>query len=88
MQCTPRNAQSELPVHDIPDGNERVDPFDHGSERFWPEENGVNILGTPLGTLAFVSFYLQGKGLKHLLLLRFIKDVASARFPREAELLL
>ena len=33
----------------------------------------------------FVSEYLRGKGLKHLLLLRFIKDVANAGFPREAE---
>jgi hypothetical protein len=48
----------------------------------------VNILGTPLGTPAFVSSYLQGKGLKHLLLLQFIRDVASAGFPREAELML
>ena len=38
--------------------------------------------------LVFVSSYLQGKGLKHLLLRRFIKDVASAGFPQEAELML
>ena len=88
MDLTPRNAQSELPVHDIPDGSERVDPFDHGNERVWVDENGVNILGTPLRTPAFVSSYLLGKGLKHLLLLRFIKDVASAGFPREAWLML
>jgi hypothetical protein len=88
MDLTPRNAHSELPEHDIPDGNERVDPFDRNSERVWVDENGVNILGTPLGTPAFVSSYLKGKGLKHLLLLRFIKDVASAGFPREAELML
>jgi hypothetical protein len=75
-------------VHDIPDGSERVDPFDPDIERFWAEENGVNILGTPMGTPAFVSSYLQGKGLKHLLLLQFIKDVASAGFPREAEIML
>ncbi len=37
----------ELPVHDIPDGNELVDPFDSDSERIWMEENGVNITGTP-----------------------------------------
>jgi hypothetical protein len=54
LQCIPRNAQSDLPVHDIPDGSEKADPFDPGSERFWAEENGVNIMGTPLGTLAFV----------------------------------
>jgi hypothetical protein len=59
----------ELPVHDIPDGSERVDPFALDSERVWAEENGINIMGTPLGTPAFVSSYLQGKGLKHLLLL-------------------
>ncbi len=65
-----------------------MDPFDPDSERFWAEENGVNMLGAPLGTPAFVSSYLRGKGLKHLLLLRFIKDMASAGFPREAELML
>ncbi len=38
----------------------------------------MNILGTPLGSPAFITFYLRGKGLKHLLLLQFIKDVALA----------
>ncbi len=84
----PRAAQSELPVHDIPDGRERVDPSYLDSERVWVDENGANILGTPLGTSAFVSSYLQGKGVKHLLLLRFVKDVASTEFPKEAELML
>jgi len=78
----------ELPVHDIPDESERVDSFDPDNERMWPDENGVNILGTPLGTPAFVFTYLQGKGLTHLLLLRFIKDVAPTGFPRKAELML
>ncbi len=78
LESTPRNTLSELPVHDIPDGSERVDPFDEESERVWAEENGVNILGTPLGSPAFISSYLRGKGLKHLLLLQFIKDVALA----------
>ena len=45
----------------------------------------MNILGTPLGSNSFVASYLWGKGLKHHLLLSFIKDVAAARFPREAE---
>ena len=48
----------------------------------------MNILGTPMGSPSFVSGYLRGKGLKHLLLLRFIKDVAEAGFPREAEQML
>ena len=30
-----------------------------------------------------MSDYLRGKGLKHLLLMRFIKDVVAAGFPRE-----
>ena len=88
LDLTPSNAQSELPVHDIPDGSERVDSFDPDNERVWLNENRVHILGTPLGTAAFVSSYLHGKGLKHFLLLRFIKDVASAGFPRKVELML
>jgi hypothetical protein len=88
LDDTPRNAQSELPAHAIPDGSERVDSFDPDSERVWEDENEVNILGTPLGTPAFVSSYPKGKGLKHLLLLRFIRDVASTGFPRETELVL
>jgi hypothetical protein len=88
LDLTPRNVQSELPVHDIPDISEEVDPFDLDIERIWLDENGVNNLGTPLGTPAFVSSYLQGKGLKHLLLLRFITNVVSAGFSREAELML
>ena len=64
-----------------------MDPLDRDSKRMWPDENGVNILSTPLGTPAFVSSYLQGKDLKHLFLLRFIRDVASAGFPKEAELM-
>jgi len=58
LDLTPRNAQSELPVHNIPDGSKRVDPFDPDNERVWVDENGLNILGTPLGTPAFVSSYL------------------------------
>ena len=72
----------------FPDGSELTDPFDKESDHFWTEVNGVNILGTPLGSSPFVGEYLRGKGLKHLLLLRFIKDVANAGFPREAEQML
>jgi len=49
------------------------------------EETGVNILGIPLASNSYVASYLRGKGLKHHLLLRFIKDVVAAGFPREAE---
>ena len=72
MESTLRNSFDEQLVHDIPDGSERVDPFDPDTERIWPEEDGVNILGTPLGSNLFVSSYLQGKGLKDRLLLQFI----------------
>ena len=42
-----------------------------------------------MGSDSFVAGYLRDKGLKHLLLLRFIKDdVASEGFPREAEQML
>ena len=78
----------EPPMHDIPDGSERVDPCDPVSERIWPDEDGVDIMGTPLGSSPFVSSYLQGKGLGHRLLLQFIQDVAEAGFPREAEQML
>jgi hypothetical protein len=85
LAVTPRNGLTELPVHDIPDGSELTDPFDKDNDEFWTEVNGVNILGTPLGSNTFVEEYLRGKGLKHLMLQRFIKDVANAGFPREAE---
>ena len=85
---TPRKTLTELPVHDIPDGSELIDPFDPESDRILTEDNMVNILGTPLGSSSFVSDYLRGKELKHLLLLRFIKDVAAAGFPWEAEQML
>jgi len=82
---TPRNTLTELPVQDISDGSNMVDPFDPDTERIWMEKNGVNILGTPLGSNSFVTSYLRGMKLKHHLLLRFIKDVAAAGFPKEAE---
>ena len=77
--------QTELPVHGIPYESDLVDRFDSDSERIWREENGVNIVGTLVGSDSFVASYLQEKGLKHHLLFRFIKDVAAAGFPREAE---
>jgi hypothetical protein len=37
-----------------------------------------------MGTPEFIDSYLDGKGHKHKQLLNFIRDVASASFPREA----
>jgi len=88
LDPTPRKAQTELPVHAILYGSELVDPFDPGNDGIWLKENGVNIMGTPLGSNSFVTSYLQGKWLNHDLLLRFIKNVAVARFPREAKQML
>ena len=33
LDLTPRNNLTELPVHDIPDGSELMDPFDSDNER-------------------------------------------------------
>jgi hypothetical protein len=86
MDSTPRNSLTDLPVHDdMSDGSDRVKPFDMDNERIWPNEDGVNIVGTPLGSSLCVSSYLQGKGLKHRLLLQCIQDVAVSGFPRKTE---
>jgi hypothetical protein len=58
LAVTLRNVLTELPVHDTRDGSELTDPFDKDSDRFWTEVNGVNILGTPLGSSPFVAEYL------------------------------
>jgi hypothetical protein len=62
LDMTPRNNRTEHPVHDIPDVSELVDPFDPDSERIWREENGVNILGAPLGPNSLCSLLSLGKG--------------------------
>jgi len=55
LDSAPRNSLAELPVHDIPDGSERVDPFDPNNEKIWPDEDEVNILGTTLLGPNFLS---------------------------------
>ncbi len=73
-----------LSLHDIPDGRlpEHVELegafyAPHQGPQ-WPDADGVNILGTPLGSPAFVEQYLQGKLEKHKTLLNFIENVAKA----------
>ncbi len=85
LDSSPRNDLSKLPVHDIPDGSDRVDLFDQESERIWADDDRIYILGTPLDSEKLISAYLKGKERKHRLLMDFIKDVAAASFPREAE---
>jgi hypothetical protein len=40
--------------------------------RIWPANDGVNVLGTPLGSPELIESYLFGKGIKHKQLLSFI----------------
>jgi hypothetical protein len=47
-------------------------------------DDGINILGTRLGSPVFIESYLFGKGIKHMVLLNFIQEVPAAGFPREA----
>jgi hypothetical protein len=81
---TPRNPTAALPIHDILDGDFLTDPSDVLSTRLWVDEDGINILATPLGSSDFIESYLFGKGIKHRQLLTFIQEVAEAGFPREA----
>ena len=50
--------------------------------RIWPTTDGINVLGTPRGSLEFIESYLFGKGVKHRQLLSFIQNVAATGFPR------
>ncbi len=60
-----RNMSTSLPVHDIPDGSHKTNYYDPDSLRLWPDNDGVNLLGTPLGSPAFIKNYMTGKGHKH-----------------------
>ena len=84
LESTPRDPSLTLHVHCIPDGSTLRDDSDSVTYRQWPDDNGINILGTPLGSPAFIESYTCGKGVKHRMLLHFIQEVAAAGFPREA----
>ncbi len=73
-----------LPIHDISDGSFLTDPSVVLSTKQWVNENGINILGTPLGSSDFIESYMFGKGIKHRQLLTFIQEVVEAGFPGEA----
>ena len=53
---------------------------------FWhmPNDDGVNILGTPLGSPEFIESYLFEKRIEQRLLMTFIQEVAATGFRREA----
>jgi hypothetical protein len=94
LENNPRESDpSVFSIHDIPDG--RVPPaedteafYDPEAHPSWPESNGVNILGTPYGSPAFVDAYLDSKLIKHKDVLSFIRDVAKMGYPREAHKML
>jgi hypothetical protein len=84
LESTPREPSLTLQVHCIPDGSTLRDDSDPESYRLWPDDDGISILGTPLGSPAFIESYLFGKGFKHMVLLNFIQEVVAVGFPREA----
>ena len=84
MEAIPRNPEAPLPIHDIPDGSYLENDLDLDNIRIRPTNDGINVMGTPLGSPEFIEAYLFGKGVKHRQLLSFIQDVAAAGFPREA----
>jgi hypothetical protein len=61
-----------------------MDDSNPDSDRFWPEDDGINILGNPLGSPEFIESFLFGKGVKHRTLINFIQEVVAAGFSREA----
>ena len=71
----PRSSDpSTLCLRDLPDG--RLQP----SDDTLPENDGVNILGTPMGSPSIVEEYLHKKLEKHKVLLSFIVSVAKMGF--------
>jgi hypothetical protein len=80
-----------LSLHGIPDGRLSA-PVEFDEAYYaphqgpsWPDNDGINIIGTPLGSPEFIKQYLQGK---HTLLLDFITDVAKMGFSRHAHKML
>ena len=83
-----------LSLHDFPDDRLPV-PVEFDEAFYaphqglsWPENDGINILGTPLGFPVLIKHYLHGKLEKHKLLLDFITDVAKMGFSRHAHKML
>ncbi len=78
LESASRDPLASLLIHDIPDGSYLIDPLNLDNKRVWPNEDGINVLDTPLDTPDFIDFFLFGKGIKHRRLLSFIQEVASA----------
>ena len=87
LQVNPRGTNLEnLSFHDIPDERSLCtdEMFHPECDPLWPKNDGVILLGTPLGSPEFGELYLQAKLSKHKVLLSFIREVAKTRFLREA----
>jgi hypothetical protein len=72
LESTTRDPSLTLQVHSILDVGYLTDESDPDSYRQWPDEDGIAILGTPLGSPAFIESFLFGKGVKLRVLLNFI----------------
>ncbi len=72
LESTSRDSSLPLLIHCIPDGSTLMDDFDSDSYRRWSDDDGINILGTPLGSPAFIESYMFVKRVKHRMLLNFI----------------
>ena len=83
IDATPRNPEAPLPIHDIPDGSYLENDLEPNSRCIWLTDDGIILMGTPLGFPEFIESYLFVKRIKHKQLLSFIQDVAAAGFPRE-----
>ncbi len=94
LEENPRCADSIVffihEIHDgrLPPAEDSEDFCDPMAESTWPENDGINILGTHYGSPAFVETYLHTKLIKHKEVLSFIRDVAKMGFPREARKML
>jgi len=74
MDSTPCDDPSRpLRIHCTPDGSSLTDDSGLDNFRQWLGDDGINILGTPLGSPAFIESYLFGKGVKLRVLLSLIQ---------------
>ena len=95
LDAKPRCEDSNvISLHDNPNGRLHIPDeskdvyYDPNQRFFWQKNDGINILGTSLGSLEFVKEYLQGKLDKHNILREFIVDVDNMGFSREAHTML
>jgi hypothetical protein len=79
LETNPRSEDATiLSLHDIPNGH--LPPPSENNDAFYgntngptlPANDGINILGTPLGSPAFVEEYIIKISSKHGLLISFI----------------